>query len=365
MRLLSRGLPRLVPESGELLHLDAMRFVAAIGVIFCHAAADIHIRAESLRLFVDLFFVISGYVIAHVYAERLSSIPSYLNFLVRRVARLGPLHWVTLLIFAGLGVVAERAHLSINHSDMFDYSCLPANAFLIHAFGTCPHASFNGPSWSISAEMGMYILSPLLIALVRSPKVGLVCLAGLLILLTLASSAERPWFEWTSDGGVLRALPSFMLGVMARRTGERLLRRVPAPAFLSAAAVTIFFVASLANVWEFALLPLVYTAALGSAAADVQGNRSKLLLAVAPLGQLTYSLYMLHQLVLIVVVVGLGERVLHLEGMQLVLPVLAAFFICIVLAYLSLVFFETPCRRLISGLKFREPVSTRSPVSLR
>ncbi|HZB90802.1 MAG TPA: hypothetical protein VE397_05130, partial [Stellaceae bacterium] len=73
-----------------------------------------------------------------------------------------PLHWATLsfVILFATASVALRIH--INNPEVFELRCLPANALLLHATGLCPHPSFNVLSWSISAEMCMYLLTPLL-----------------------------------------------------------------------------------------------------------------------------------------------------------------------------------------------------------
>lgn len=51
---------RLAPESGELLHLDALRFVAASAIVVTHSQGmiDCGFRSDSFGVFVDLFFVI-------------------------------------------------------------------------------------------------------------------------------------------------------------------------------------------------------------------------------------------------------------------------------------------------------------------
>jgi hypothetical protein len=105
---LSTKLPRLQRPSGELLHLDLMRFVAAAGIVFHHSHEFfvpatkspflIREQREGLALFVDLFFLISGFVIAYLYHNRMNSLVDYVKFLQSRIGRLLPLHWLTLLL---------------------------------------------------------------------------------------------------------------------------------------------------------------------------------------------------------------------------------------------------------------------------
>src|SRR4051794_10264654 len=101
--------PKLVAESDEMPHLDSLRFIAAMGIVVYHYKAHVGLQGAStsmdgLRLFVDLFFVISGFVIARLYSE-MRTRQEYLHFLQKRVARLWPLHVATALASAGVGVL--------------------------------------------------------------------------------------------------------------------------------------------------------------------------------------------------------------------------------------------------------------------
>ena len=206
-------LTKLKPESDELLHLDALRFVAALGIValhytrFCSAAVQALLGdTDYLRLFVDLFFCISGFVIAFVYAERLHDRKSYQVFLRRRVARLGPLHWATFLFFLliGFGVWSGRMHTDF--PDSFDPHCVAPSIFAVQAFGLCPKGlAFNGASWSISAEMGMYVAVPFFFWWLRRWPIMLLGFT-ILALLLLPTFGKQPWFYWTHRWGVLRAI---------------------------------------------------------------------------------------------------------------------------------------------------------------
>jgi peptidoglycan/LPS O-acetylase OafA/YrhL len=56
-------------------------------------------------LMVDFFFVLSGFVIFHIYADRMPSFGSLLRFLWLRLGRLYPLHLLMLLVFLGIEVI--------------------------------------------------------------------------------------------------------------------------------------------------------------------------------------------------------------------------------------------------------------------
>jgi len=116
---------------------------------------------NNLYLFVDFFFVLSGFVIAHSYRERLKSKTDVERFLVRRFGRVWPLHVAMIAAFAlvevakwvlvaGAGLQANTA--PFDPSGQAPLAALPANIFLAHGLGVLPRLSWDHPSWSISAE---------------------------------------------------------------------------------------------------------------------------------------------------------------------------------------------------------------------
>ncbi|MCW2387040.1 peptidoglycan/LPS O-acetylase OafA/YrhL [Sphingobium sp. B11D3B] len=163
--------------SGHFLLIDAMRGVAALVIIFWHyqhffyppgaerAMAGFRPQQpffeeaswlyEHGKYAVQLFWVISGFVFAHVYHGRKSSTR---DFVVNRLARLYPLHVLTLLIVAGLQGIAQAkfgAFLVYQHNTLGN--------FLLHlglASNWWPTVvySFNAPIWSVSIEILVYAL---------------------------------------------------------------------------------------------------------------------------------------------------------------------------------------------------------------
>ena len=111
------------------------------------------------RMFVDFFFVLSGFVIAANYTNRLETPEQARKFMWLRIGRLYPLHVAILLAFVGYEVVK----LAFGQDDAFlfpnDTASLAQNALLIHGLGTTSELTWNWPSWSISTEMAAYLLS--------------------------------------------------------------------------------------------------------------------------------------------------------------------------------------------------------------
>ena len=251
-----------------------------------------------------------------------------------------PLHWATFAVFALFGVLYAIGKLPSNHPEIYDPRCAVPNLLLLHAFGFCKSLTFNYVSWSISAEMGMYLAFPLL-ALIAARRVALPAVAAVLVLLTVVAGTS--WLEWSFDGGVLRALPSFLLGIIAFRH-RSVLARVPGAAGWLLAACAVFLAACWLQCPKPLLLLMVYgIGALGIAASEQPASGPAR--RIAPLGQLTYSLYMLHPLVQTVLLTGVGATALKLQGMSMNLFVVGAMVLMLPIAWLSLVLFERPARR--------------------
>jgi peptidoglycan/LPS O-acetylase OafA/YrhL len=180
----------------EILPLTGLRAVAAMWVLFFHCQDKLAGFFEQHPLAgyffpwkgylgVDLFFVLSGFVIYYNYAEwfRTFSFSSYARFLWMRLARIYPVHLCILILFAAAVLWMEhRGQLSI-HPQFHHKGDFVWNLFLVHSWWIPLHLSWNGPAWSISCEWMAYILFPALIItrfLTRSPfTTVLICLAFL------------------------------------------------------------------------------------------------------------------------------------------------------------------------------------------
>ena len=365
---------QLKPESDELLTIDALRFLAAAGVVFEHYGAQVldalgmgahKARLAPLSLCVDLFFIISGFVICHVYAGRVGTVREYLTFLRRRVARLVPLHWATLLFYVLLGALIAAGWLRTSYPESYDPRCIGPSLLLLHAFSTCPNPAFNFPSWSISAEAAAYALFPLLLLVARAGRAVPFVLSAAGLCALYAASGGEPWFQWTFDLGGLRAPVGFLFGMGLYGVRDLLARLPAAPAALLA-ALAFFTVGAAAGAHGLLLAPLAYAVALLAVASDMGGPSpgKRFLSRLGPLGQLTYSVYMLQMPVQTVLTAFVGQRVLHLQGYGYAAWALFTMILLLPISLLSLAFYEMPMRRLIAGSKRRSRVRTHVELAL-
>ena len=111
---------------------------------------------------VTFFFILSGFILAHSYQQRLKSHNvGLVDFYIVRIARIYPLHWLT------LGIAIYYMHKSFGNWDFFSLKSFLLNASLLHAFFNDLNImnSYNMVSWSLSVEIFFYALFPLFIAL--------------------------------------------------------------------------------------------------------------------------------------------------------------------------------------------------------
>src|SRR5882724_9776652 len=143
--------------------LDGWRGACALLVALFHLDAYWHFYETPLIrnawLFVDFFFVLSGFVISHAYRGRLSDWREARSFVVRRVGRLWPLHMAVLALFILLEAlklaVVSTGHVggdSLAFTDTKAFDAIAANIVLIQSLGVYDHLTWNFPSWSISTE---------------------------------------------------------------------------------------------------------------------------------------------------------------------------------------------------------------------
>ena len=282
-------------------NLEALRGIAALLVVLHHLSLNSGSILASLPflgqgwLFVDLFFVLSGYVIASVHADAEPTISAARRFLIRRFFRLYPLHFVTLAVALIVDIRTGTAQLP-------GYVVMVAmNLGLIHAWGIVPGSVLNGPSWSISAEWGAYVIftAICLATPLRPRRIQLLSVIGVLSLLSLIG-----WRDATLDGDLLLRLPrcvmSFALGagVWAWCHDRSPLRSKWASAVQISLAVCMFVLLATTERYPHLtmLMPILSAAMVGAMVLDPGSAVSGLLDRSLPqwLGRCSYSLYLVH-----------------------------------------------------------------------
>ena len=288
-----------------------MRAVAALWVVLFHlnlASTPVHGRLGSVvahgEFGVDLFFILSGFVLSLVYADRLPEKfgwPAYRAFLCRRSAKLYPMHLITLLAMVVLVGAARHLHYNFTAGAENTWWTALCSALMVHALGLTRSLSWNGPSWSVSAEWFAYaVLFMPMVYLLRRVRTAYIAAAAIAVLIVMAMSSRWLGDPWTrlDTRGALRIMPEFLCGYLLWRM--LLVRRPQRGDLMAAAGLLLLIVACYApngNLWLMppATMLLLGGLYVGGPLGDrVFGNR----LLVA-LGDASYSIYLMQIFVLI------------------------------------------------------------------
>lgn len=163
---------------------------------------------------VDLFFVLSGYVLAHNYLDPRARPRGRgaLRFWMLRLARIYPLHLALTLAMVVLALLRGAG------DDAGGGGALLAHLALVHAWTGDAVTTWNVPSWSISAEWFAYLLFPLLAAAVVRIRDHRIALAGAALAYVssgLALAALRPGeLDVTAGAALIRIAGPFTAGVL-------------------------------------------------------------------------------------------------------------------------------------------------------
>ncbi len=210
--------------------LDGLRGIASIAVVFFHfnifflPQAGLPFLGRAY-LAVDLFFLLSGFVMAHVYGRELASdwAAHWKEFAIARFARIYPLFTLTTLAMVVVFALSGGQLIYVSLSNR----TLALQPFLLQYLAS--GLSWNYPSWSIGTECLVYIFfvfmaGPLLTG--RYPRLIAAGCAATLAGLSYSNSWSLNLF--VGSAAVLRTLTEFSLGVLLYRAnlgGEGVLRK--------------------------------------------------------------------------------------------------------------------------------------------
>ena len=131
---------------------------------------------------VDIFFAISGFVFCYIYVNSENKI-TIKNFWVNRFARLYPLHFLTLIIVLFLQKFSFNEYGSYQITKINDLYHFILNLFFVSGWGFAEDYSFNSPIWSVSLELIAYAI--FLFSLVNAKKLVFIKAFSILVLLVL------------------------------------------------------------------------------------------------------------------------------------------------------------------------------------
>ena len=318
----------------DLVPLTSLRGIAAWCVVLFHVRGMLAPYVPGAMpllghgdLAVDLFFILSGFVIYLSYAERLTGSRSGIaDFLLRRLARIYPLHLAMLAAFAAYALLAVAAGSA--SLEQFGWGYFVASLFLVQNWGFTDALRWNDPAWSISTEAFAYLLFPAIPLLVKPSRWPTAALIAAVIGLGMAVHAYfvAVGHQFPDDiprTGLVRCVLQFAMGTLACEIYLRLREREGLSVPLLALAAVLAAGHALA---ALPLLPLIWTSLI----LGVALGRSRTPLNWRPLvylGEISYSTYLFHYF---------GYMVFKLlfvqEGQAVPLPLVALYFLGVLAA---------------------------------
>jgi len=219
----------MTAAKGQIRAHTGLRGIAALLVVAYHQEfgpfykLPIELSTNVFRhsyLMVDLFFVLSGFIISYVYkADR--KLPFSKNetiaFLFTRFARIYPLHALTMFYMLFFAIASTTTLALLGHAT----SSITAKSFsdwglqLALVQSWIPgYEAWNIPSWSISAEMFAYLLFPLIVFFcVLAPRLAKIMLLLSSLAFYIYVGATGGSLDIISGLAPLRCLAGFMLGM--------------------------------------------------------------------------------------------------------------------------------------------------------
>ncbi len=318
---LANSAPRHVPtRRAEIAAITGLRGLAALMVAIYHinpeliarSGVGVRVLVGKGYLWVDLFFVLSGFVLAMNYGHLFAggwSAAEWRAFLIRRIARVYPLYCLVVLAgFAGWLAATHASHAAsllpkppLNHP-MLDAA---VNMLMIQSWGIGP--SIDGTAWSLSTEWAAYLLFPFLVAatLFSQPRVaagaGAIAAASAIATVAMTSgdgayhSGPLDAYDGATLEPILRCLAGFILGLLMFRLAqsERVLERAARETVVGA-VVLLLVIGFAIGAHDLLIYPLFAILVLG-----LYGNRGWCgrmfgCRALYWLGTVSYSLYLLH-----------------------------------------------------------------------
>jgi peptidoglycan/LPS O-acetylase OafA/YrhL len=317
--------PEASPYSRHLPALDGVRGLAILLVMCSHFfPGTAHNAAERvLRVLlsygasgVDLFFVLSGFLITGILYDSLGDTHYFRKFYARRALRILPLYYGVLAVYAIVGLVQHRS----SHGELLSLALYMQNTSLI----AVPIFAYSGPLtlplghfWSLAIEEQFYLVWPLLVFLLRTRARLLALCAAFLLLCPIFRFLA--WQHGSSlfavhTNTLYRADALLIGGALALLLRSRLHDRI-----LAAAPWLTLLVFVLPLLWIFPLLsrpfshpplafgelalsyslvPIGYFGLLGMTFSSTPVRSLFTVKPLRALGKYSYGLYVLHLILL-------------------------------------------------------------------
>ena len=351
---------------GHIHALTGVRGIASFWVLLHHTPnlyplGEVHLPYlsnlfEKGWLGVDLFFVLSGFVISYVYAAKMQTFswPSAVRFWKLRIARVYPAHVVATLAFAPVYLTAHFAFGYVSPHDAFSVSKLIHALTLTNGWGIPNATGWNMPSWSVSSEWAAYLAFPLMVPFTgrsRSIAANLLAitaiLGGMVGLALWLNNGESYTLDW--EFTLLRIASEFLIGALLFDLFRKL---EPAGGFDVLAGVSLVGILGLSAAgippfYDFVLIVLFATLVLSLALSTGAVARALASRPLVYLGEISYSIYLIHTVILLVMgqlLQRIWPDAADVGAIGFIAVYLAFIAVSLVAGHILFRFVEEPCR---------------------
>jgi peptidoglycan/LPS O-acetylase OafA/YrhL len=346
----------------RFFELDALRGIATVIVVLCHFMLFREDAQIGFRLFtniIDIFFILSGFVIFMT----LTKIKSSKDFIINRLARLFPTYWVVVTFTFCLILFHQTFSEDFAHITIYDYL---ANMTMFQFY--IGYADLDGPYWTLIIEMLFYIVMLIIFILKCQKYIHHIGIAASSILAFLAyypmSSANEELFAKSLlNIPLLQYIPLFFGGILFYHIfikDDRTLLKYAGILFYLVAQIMLFDYSGRAQYFmthlEYGIMLTVY---FGLFVLFING---KLKFIVSKptvfLGKISYALYLIHQFLTITLLVPYLEESWGINFW--IATIVIALPIAIALAALITYYVEIPVNRYVRNKYRRDIIRTET-----
>lgn len=340
--------------------LDGMRGLAALVVAGCHIVDPLRVgNLPQAHIAVDFFFMLSGFVLAQTYDDRLGATLRPGAFILKRIIRLHPLLVLGFVIAAAIEVVHGSSGTLVVR-DLF------AGAFMVPMIWPPSGAAFplDGPAWSLFDEYVVNVVFALIAVALTWRRLWIVLGIGFVLLCLLASSTglHSSWRGGDIASSLLRIIYPFFAGVFVSRLMRT--KRLAVPTVSPSIAMAVLAAILMAPSTGFDTLAQLMTISvifplLILVGAYSEGDRAanRWLLRC---GALSYPVYVLHTPIAILLLPILASLLPPLATLIIVLA-------CVLgVSFVLLRYYDEPLRAWLSfrARNWQMPVTQALPESV-
>ncbi len=303
--------------------LTGVRGIAAMWVAFHHGngyvSSDKVLPQAAVNFIemgwvgVDLFFILSGLVISYVHQSdfvRLE-LEGYIRFLKLRLARIYPAHFIATIVL--VPIVAGAFYFSIydfsgGHAAQFSISRLVYSLTLLNGWGFPDSIGWNIPSWSVGSEWFAYLCFPFIaVAYNRMNSVwthvGMVILVFSIMIVLAALLTNKQQYMLGHALMLTRVTSEFLIGCSLYNIYTRVKDHRVFDIIAISTSVMIIYLAAAKLPGFYDFLIIIAFAMLILSLSRSSGIAARLYSAppLLYLGKVSYSIYLAHATVLMVV----------------------------------------------------------------